>query len=369
MFGYPVRVVLRLVLKILTYLIYGVTLLTAYGGYMNPTLFTLPSMGVIFFPYLALLSLITAIIWLIRRQFITGCIGIGILMACGPTFTDAVPFKFQKTASNPNKTFKMATFNCLHLKDIKKSKSGVKKGYNRSLHFLIHCGADFVCLQELYDFKRNNVSEKYKKQVDSLFKIYPYISTDANKEIEFISKYPFKTLPIKLPGDIKYGSVGAYELEIDNNPITVINVHLSSYMLSELERNIITEAHNKKGVKRSIRKLEGSVYRKMKKAFISRARVSAAIAEYAEKQKGNVIVCGDFNDVPGSWSYRNFTKRGFQDAYAQTGFGHLITYNQHLMLFHIDQILFKGDLMPLYVKKERMDASDHYPLVAEFEFI
>ena len=47
--GYPAKVVVRLVLKILTYLLYGVTLLTAYGGYMNPEWFTLPSMGVLFF--------------------------------------------------------------------------------------------------------------------------------------------------------------------------------------------------------------------------------------------------------------------------------------------------------------------------------
>ena len=107
----------------------------------------------------------------------------------------------------------------------------------------------------------------------------------------------------------------------------------------------------------------------MKAAFEMRAQVSALIAEYAAGLEGNVIVCGDFNDVPGSWTYRNFTKHGFMDAYSQTGFGHLITYNQHLMLFHIDQILYRGNIVPLWVRKERLNSSDHYPLVAEFEFL
>lgn len=358
-----------MVLKILTYLLYVVTLLTAYGGYMNPEWFTLPSMGVLFFPYFALLTLIISILWLIRKRFIIGCIGIGTLMFCGPTFTDAVPLRFHNTASNPEKTFKMVTFNCLHLQDIKKKDNGLNEPFNRSLHFLIHCGADFICLQELYDFKRNKISEKFPTQVDSLLNIYPYLSTDDNREIEFISKHPFTQLQVKLPDDVKYGSVAAYQLDIHGEELTVVNVHLSSYMLTELERNIITEANSQNGIKKSLKELEGSVYRKMKDAFIARARVSEAIAKYAAGLKGNVIVCGDFNDVPGSWSYRNFTKRDFQDAYARTGFGHLITYNQHMMFFHIDQILYKGDLMPLYVTKEPTVISDHYPLIAEFEFI
>lgn len=366
MLKYPIKYIIRLALKVCTYILYALTLLTAYGGYVNPEWMTLPSMGVILFPYFAMSSLVLAIGWLISRRFFIGCVGIGVLLLSGPTFTDALPLRFHNKASNPTRTFKMVTFNCLHLSDQKNDTAG---GFNRSLHFLIHSGADFICLQELYDFKRNKLNEIFKNQVDSLLNIYPYISTDGNREIEFISKYPFRQIPVKLGNDIKYGSVAAYMLEVDGQPLTIVNVHLSSYMLTELERNVITEAHSKTGVKKSIKQLEGSVYRKMRDAFKMRAKVSGAIAEFAGNLAGNVIVCGDFNDVPGSWTYRNFTRQGFRDAYAQTGFGHMITYNQHMMLFHIDQVLYKGDLMPLYVSRDGLNASDHYPLTAEFEFI
>ena len=38
----------------------------------------------------------------------------------------------------------------------------------------------------------------------------------------------------------------------------------------------------------------------------------------------NVIVCGDFNDVPGSYPVRSFADAGFQSVYPKIGFGPII---------------------------------------------
>lgn len=338
--------------------------MAAYGGYFNPQFWTLPSIGVLFFPYLAMATLAVSATWLICRKYVIGCIGIGVLFLCGPTFTAALPFRFGNSPTDKENTFKMVTYNCLHLEDSQYP----DLPYNRTLNFLINSGADFICLQELYGFDYNGASKNFKSQVDSLRKIYPYISREGHKEEMFLSKFPFEEKSVNL-GDVKYGNMGVFELDVDGRKLTVINVHLSSYLLSEDERNVITEAKSREGMKKSIKEIEGSVYQKMRNAFIERSKIAKLIADYADHIGGNVIVCGDFNDVPGSWTYRCFTKAGFEDAYAETGFGHIITYNQHLMLFHIDQILYRGDLVPLYVRKERLKTSDHYPLIAEFEFI
>ena len=359
-----VKQILLQSIKVLSWLIYVVTIMAAYGGYFNPERWTLPAISVLLFPYLAILSIVVAAFWLIRRHFIIGGVGILILMACGPTFTEALPFRFAHTASNTEKTFKMVTFNCMRMRDQKEKSHKL----SRSLHFLIHSDADFICLQELYHLWGEEIPKRYSSQLDSLLKIYPYYSED-NKELKFFSKYPFEQQNINIKNGVQYGKCAAYRLMIDGDSLTVINVHLPSYSLSTSERHIITEVRSKAGVKKSIKQFENSVYKKMRAAFRVRGEVAKAVAEYASSIDGNVIVCGDFNDVPGSWSYRNFTKRGFDDAYAETGFGHLITYNQHLMWFHIDHILYKGNLMPLYVRKDHLNSSDHYPLIAEFEFL
>lgn len=355
----------QIILAILSGLLYVATILAAYGGYCDPERWTLPHIAVLFFPYFAMVTIVVSAVWLLCRKYVIGAVGILVLLACGPTFSNALPFRFSSSPGNSDNTFKMVTYNCLHLRDDYTDDTI----YNRSLHFLIHCNADFVCLQELIDINDSVLRARYAPQLDSLERVYPYISRNKRKEEEFLSKHPFEEMKVDLGPDFNWRSWAVYRLNVDGRPLTVVNVHLPSYRLSDKERDVITEAKNKKGMQQSLKELEGSVYEKMQKAFRERAKVSRDIAQYAESVPGNVIVCGDFNDVPGSWAYRNFVKRGFTDAYAQTGFGHIITYNEHLMLFHIDQILFKGDLVPLYVTKERLNTSDHYPLIAEFEFL
>ena len=351
--------------KVLSYLLYAVTIVAAYGGYINPEKMTLPAIAVLVFPYLAIFSLLVAITWLLLKKYAIGCIGIALLLACGPTFTQALPFRVHNTASRPEKTFKMVTFNCLHMKDVRDSKAS----YSRSMRYLLNSGADFICLQELMSLNLNHLKPVTEAQFDSLKKMYPYFTDEPRKEVRLFSKYPFKKLNYDAEKVKYYGNIGMYRIYLEGDSVTVVNIHLPSFLLSGNERNVLKDLPNYHKTKSTIKELEGPLMAKMKKGFSSRATIAGAIAELTEGLDGPVIVCGDFNDVPGSWAYRQFIKAGLNDAYAETGFGHLITYNLHLMYFHIDQILYKGALMPLYVKKGAVNASDHNPLEAEFEFL
>lgn len=351
--------------QVVSYLLFILTVFSAYGGYFNPMRSTIPAILLLFFPFFAIFTLIVSGLWLFFKRYIIGAIGIGCLLLSGPTFIDAFPLKFHASPTPDATTFKMVTYNCYHFGDLSKKKSKRNPG----IDFLINCGADFICLQELYGFSQKEIPTATKAQLDSLFAIYPYRSEDGWREEEFISKYPFEIIPLKLKGTEGYGNWAVYRLKIKGKELTVVNVHLPSYLLSKKERHIITGLRHKGGARESVKELEGSVMKKMHNAFINRGNISSAIAKAIGDIEGPIIVCGDFNDVPGSWTYRRFMKEGFLDAYAQTGFGHLITYNRHLMYFHIDQILYKGLIKPLYVKKDKLRSSDHYPLIAEFEFL
>ena len=79
-----------------------------------------------------------------------------------------------------------------------------------------------------------------------------------------------------------------------------------------------------------------------------------------------MIVCGDFNDTPGSYSYRTVRGDDMRDAYLDCAFGPAITYHDNRFYFKIDHVLYRGNLRAVDIERGRIDASDHYPLLATF---
>ena len=59
---------------------------------------------------------------------------------------------------------------------------------------------------------------------------------------------------------------------------------------------------------------------KLNRAFSLRSKQAEAIAQHIENSPYPVIVCGDFNDTPVSYTYR-MMKTGLKDAFRQSGFG------------------------------------------------
>jgi len=79
------------------------------------------------------------------------------------------------------------------------------------------------------------------------------------------------------------------------------------------------------------------------------------------------ILCGDFNDIPGSRVHRAM-KEQFQDCWELAGEGDGFTYSSDKPRKRIDYIFTSQDapLVPLKAWVPQSDASDHLPLVTEF---
>lgn len=79
------------------------------------------------------------------------------------------------------------------------------------------------------------------------------------------------------------------------------------------------------------------------------------------------MVCGDFNDTPGSRVHRAM-KEGLQDTWELVGQGEGLTYSAGNPVRRIDYIWIPKDksLVPLKAWVPQSDASDHLPVVAEF---
>lgn len=357
--------IIRTVLKILSYILYLVTLLSAFGGTINPEYFPLPSLLVLALPYLAIATGLVTIAWFSFGKILPGVLGVATLIIGWSAISMVIPFSFKKTADKDAQTLKLVTFNCLHLGDVREDPA-----LNRSLKFLLESDADIICLQEmLLSFDKHETPHIDRALVDSLNKKYPYQPSMGESDLKLLSKYQAHTEPTLNPKNNPYwpAPYRFYRVNVNGTVIMIANVHLQSYHLSEEERNVVTEIRGFRSARKSAGEMKNGIVGKLKSAFRNRAESVDSLMNALQLVHLPIIVCGDFNDVPASWCYRRFLKSGFQDAFTKTHFGPIHTYNQHLFYFHIDQIFYRGDIKPLSVKRSDMDASDHYPLIAEFE--
>lgn len=361
----PISPIIRLACKIASGLLFLLTIFSAYGGYINPNLWATPSLFTLGFPYLALLTAIVIIAWAIARRWIMTAAGVATLFICGGPLLTVCPMGHSRKAS-PQDTpqFKILTYNILHGEDVEQHNENM----NRSFQYLLDSGADIIVLQELYNFSKNEIKVLPKELRDSLFATYPYRVTDGYNDLCLLSKYPARILKVT---DLPHGSNYFYEgyrINILGRKLTVLNVHLASYNLSEADRGVVDDMKSIGGAKKSLSSFKGSILGKMKKAFVNRDKHVSEIRDVIENIRGPLIICGDFNDVPASWAYRKMLGDDMKDAFTQTHFGPMITYNLHHFYFHIDQIMYRGDLKALSTERGSIRSSDHYPVIATFAF-
>lgn len=230
--------------------------------------------------------------------------------------------------------------------------------------YIINSGADIVCLQEF------PVADK--KFRNKLQKTYPYIKTYNFSGINAaacLSKYPILSVNgIK----VKSANNGSAVFKIKYNDKTTIPLiinHLESNKLDDHDKKVYKdmlkspdESKVKSGSKHLLRKLADAVAIRGPQADSISARIKHIDSPY-------ILVCGDFNDTPVSYTH-NIIAKGLQDAFVEAGNGPGITYNRNFLYFRIDHIMAGFAYKVLDCKVDRsIKDSDHYPMFAVMEIM
>lgn len=339
------------------------TLLAGYGGYINPDKFALAQLANMTFPGWIVLTLILLAVNLFIRKKLAW-LSVAVLVACiGPILTIS-PLNFTSRSLSPDdesRTFTLLTYNVYNFRD----NQGVNPEWgNRTLSYILSTDADIVCLQESSNL--NGVGKKAQR--DSINSRYPYRLYSSRSGEVLLSKYHATEIDTPQP-DWGSGSFCAYDVEVEGHEVTVVNCHLQSIGLTDDDKELYRELTDKelRNPSRSeLSKVKNGIVTKLLAAFRIRAQQARYIKEFLATRKGNVILVGDFNDVPGSYAYRTIKSDGLKDAYSECAFGPTVTYNDNRFYFRIDQMLYRGDLEAVRIKRGDLRSSDHYPLFATF---
>ena len=89
------------------------------------------------------------------------------------------------------------------------------------------------------------------------------------------------------------------------------------------------------------------------------------IAKLISDSPKRIIICGDFNDSPISYSYKKI-RGDLHDSFIEKGFGLGSTYIGDFPSYRIDYIFHSDDLECISFKKIRRNYSDHYPIITGF---
>ncbi len=349
------RKILTIILLVCNVLAVLPALITAYVGYIDPTHHARLSTVSILFPYTVLPVVAFLVVWLfVRRRYML--ISLLTLVAILPALRTTFPVNFKSTP--PSDAIKVLTYNVWLFDkwDFPQTED------NAVVRYICNSGADIVCLQEACFQDYDSIA-----LMRPLAEVYPYrhvqCEGDTELEMALLSKFP-----ILHAEQIPYSSTSnlsmAYELAMGDDTLLVVNNHFETNAITSSDRlqmNAITHSTRQKTITKGRNALH--LHRKLAHAARKRAPQARAVAQYIkDKGKKYVIVCGDFNDHPLSYTYRTVAKN-LTDCYVATGNGRGYSYWHSNIHVRIDHMLCSKAFKPYAFKVDSsMDLSDHYPL-------
>jgi endonuclease/exonuclease/phosphatase family metal-dependent hydrolase len=217
---------------------------------------------------------------------------------------------------------------------------------------------DILCVQEFYHRKKDAskapnklLSTSNLKQVH-LKNYFAQRQNDNNFGVATLTCYPILHKGTIVLENSRSALTIFTDIIIQNDTVRVYNVHLQSIHLGMEGYQALDEllqTQELENVK------EGKlVLNRMKSAFIKRAEQADDIANHIQNSPYPTIVCGDFNDVPYSYTYQTIAST-LCDGFSEAGSGLGATYVR-VPFFRIDNILYS----------EEFEAESHTVHAGEF---
>ena len=225
---------------------------------------------------------------------------------------------------------------------------------------------DILCCQEFQSFKKGLTRPKcISIFAENTGFQYVYYNRKRNYGGNVIfSKYPIA----KVSEDSEIGKEHVYGIMVsvdagEKGQFHVTNVHMLSYKISDNEIDILMNSSERQ---EKLDTIGMTVLHKLSNAFRLRSVQLDNLLNGMPPVEGPVILCGDFNEPPLSYNYRQLQKAGFVDTFTKVGRGIKPTYAGKLPLLRIDYIWANKRVVPLNFKRCRFKASDHYPILLDF---
>ena len=223
--------------------------------------------------------------------------------------------------------------------------------------------ADIVCLQEFLSLAPYDINY-FKTKLDMPYSYFKALA-DGRKKGKFgmviFSKHPIKEKGFTDFGEYTGNMALWCTISINDVLIKCYSLHLQSIRFSKKDYTVIKEGEQ--NINQNDAK---NILRRIKIAAKVRAIQVDNICKDLAKQKLPILLCGDFNEAPVSYSYGQFTKN-LKDAFISGNVGLEATYIGPFPAYRIDYIMHGTEWQTLIYKSKKV-SSDHKMIVATLQW-
>ncbi len=335
------------------------TLLISYlAVHISPGDFILPAYFGLAYPYLLLVNIILVIIWAMLLRF-EAFISLAVILIGFNHFSNYM--KLTKPSGEKEGSLKMLSYNVrlFNYFETKKGSGSEKKVFE----FIKAQDCEIICIQEYFVQGDPSANEKLAKSMLG-GKYYSHIKLIGRGKNRFYGIATYSRFPIVRKGEIIHpvsSSLTIFsDIVIQKDTFRIYNNHLQSFRLKTIEKSLLEEMTSEE--KETLEEVK-SLSVNLKKGFVRRALQSQVVKDHITSSKYPVIVAGDFNDTPVSYTYRKIRK-GLNDSFVNSGYGAGFTYKGNYPPNRIDYILYSDALTNNHFDIIKVKYSDHYPIVA-----
>jgi endonuclease/exonuclease/phosphatase family metal-dependent hydrolase len=223
---------------------------------------------------------------------------------------------------------------------------------------------DILCLQEYYadqsgKFETGTLLSKGLGDVN----VHKSFSVQMHGQQSY-GMASFLKYPIFHTGEIQFENsnnlVQFTDFIFQKDTLRLYNIHLQSLHFDDKNYKDLDNLQVKKINKKQLGSIR-NIMHKFAYASKQRARQSDSVKNHINQSPYPVILCGDFNDTPGSYAYSVLSK-DLKDAFRKSGRGLGFSYQRGFLRMRIDHILHDNSLKSYGFKTKNVKYSDHFPV-------
>lgn len=341
----------------------AIFLFLAYlAPFISPVAFPLLPLFGLAYPVIIVCFLILMLIQVFFRKW--WALAMFVLILCGGslhfrTFTLG-------SGDDPNgvETFKIMSYN-VHLFDVYNENPELAEDTRlKIVQFLEKESPDIVCFQEFYqkdrptDFVTKDTIIPLLQYKDYQER-YAYLrSGRENFGIAIFTRYPIiEKGEVNFNPNRQTSNYAIYsDIVIKKDTIRVYNAHLQSIHLQPEEKDVLIQEKSKSSFFEALGKV--------KNAYPLRAAQAVILMKHIHNSPYPVVLCGDFNDTPMSFTYNQFCSE-LIDAFRNCRKGIGKTYAGRIPAGRIDYIFHSKSIGSTNFKIQNKALSDHLAISSE----